>query len=50
MAEHCPIIQVKLLTPEQEEMKNFLLGRGYKLSVLMRNYLIKLYNDELAKA
>ena len=42
------ILQARL-TDEQEEMKQYLLGKGIKLSKLLREFLVQLYGIEKNK-
>ena len=42
------ILQARL-TDEQEEMKQYLLSKGVKLSTLLREFLVQLYGIEKNK-
>ena len=50
MSKVVDIVQFKLLTPEELEMKNYLLNVAcLNLSKLFRNYLRELYERETKK-
>lgn len=43
------IVLFAQLSDEQAEMKQYLIDKGYHLPNLMRNMLVKLYNEEKNK-